>query len=234
MVISILSNFKDFCQDISIIEGMMRQRNNDRSVMFELNLVPLFGDATIFITGVKDKIELFKMFQHQDTISVNVEDNAYVISDGYSALKIMMPSKEFVGNEFIKEEVLSKIVDLNDDNLMADYDINRTLLNRIRTASNSFGVSMVALLFGEKNMSIVASTKSRDQEMRIVKDIDTIINFEKNKINVSIVPFCIDYESDLNMMLYVNRESRIATLMFSSRVGGIDIKIWSRSDVIST
>ena len=61
-----LMNLKEICNDVDIRGGMIRQRTNDLTSVFEMDLTSLITDAAIPITNLKKKLDLLKTFAGQD------------------------------------------------------------------------------------------------------------------------------------------------------------------------
>ena len=57
-----LTIFKDLCNDVEIRNGFIRQKTNDGSVVFEIDLTSLLGDLNIRFSNLKEKLDLFKVF----------------------------------------------------------------------------------------------------------------------------------------------------------------------------
>jgi len=75
-----ITNLKEECNDIDINNGIIRQRSNDKTSIFQIDLNPILPDVTMSISDIKKKIDLFKIFAGQD---VNIEIN----NDGASFYK---------------------------------------------------------------------------------------------------------------------------------------------------
>ena len=78
-----LTNLKEICNDVDIRDGVIRQRSNDLTSVFEMNLSPIINDASIPITNLKKKLDLLKTFVGQEvTIEIvegETESESHVI-----------------------------------------------------------------------------------------------------------------------------------------------------------
>ena len=69
-----LTNLKEVCNDADIRDGILRQRTNNHTSVFEVNLQALFQEPiNIALTNLKQKLELLKSFQGQ-AVEVTIED----------------------------------------------------------------------------------------------------------------------------------------------------------------
>ena len=55
-----LTNLKDVCNDADIREGILRQRTNNHTSVFEVDLTSVFEESNIALTNLKQKLELLK------------------------------------------------------------------------------------------------------------------------------------------------------------------------------
>ena len=71
--IRVLTNLKEVCNDADIRDGILRQRSNNHTSVFEVDLRPVFDESNIALTNLKQKLELLKTFQGQE-VEVTIED----------------------------------------------------------------------------------------------------------------------------------------------------------------
>ena len=75
-LLRIISLLKETCNDVDVRGGIIRQRSNDNSCIYEIDLNPLLEDINLPISNIKQKIDLFKIFVGQD-VTVSVDNETY-------------------------------------------------------------------------------------------------------------------------------------------------------------
>ena len=68
-----LINLREICNDVDIRGGYIRQRSNDLTSIFEMDLTSLIGDSQIPITNLKKKLDLLKTFSGQ-SVTIEIEE----------------------------------------------------------------------------------------------------------------------------------------------------------------
>lgn len=233
-----LMNLKEICNDVDIRDGWIRQRTNDLTSVFEMDLTSLIGDAAIPISNLKKKLDLLKTFAGQD---VNIEiiegetesDSYYIISDDQSSIKFLFPTLEFMDNKFMTEEERDGIFLLDDDELMINDKLSSVITERIRIITDNFNTQSLQVRFsGDKGM-ITASTQSKDQTAKFKTDIPTNIEFDGNYTsNLSTVPFCIEHDVDLDFKMHKDPNQNLAYNQIKTALGTVDINIYSRAAIV--
>lgn len=231
-----LSVLRDHCNDVDIRGGMVRQRANENTSVFEINLEPLFGDLSIPISNLKQKLDLLKMFSEQEVeISVSIpegENGWYSFSDQYSLLKFEMPDLEYIDNKFIPEEEMQTIFDLNDDDLILSADISGFISDRMRIVSAGFSVNTVQVEINGEEASLSTKTQSGDQYAKFLEGLTTDKVLECSS-HMVITPFIIDHDGDIVFKMF-NVQPNVAANKFSTTLSDIDITIFTRSSLIES
>lgn len=226
-----LTNLKEVCNDVDIREGIIRQRTNGNTSIFEINITSLIDNISIAVTDIKQKLELLKTFQGQD-VNVDIEDDHFVFSDSFSSIKIVSPTPEFVDNKFMSEEELSNIFNASDDDLILEHDISQLITDRVSTITQNFNVESIRVQFHGETASISAATQAKDQIAKFVDGIETNVEIVNHSSNLSVIPFKIDHDTDVEFKMYKDPNQNNALNRFSTTLGEIDINIYSRSSII--
>ena len=225
-----LSLMKDICNDVDIREGKIRQRSNDHSVIFEMDLTPLISDMNIPITKLKEKLELFKCFVGND-VDIT-DDDKYSLADQISLISFKRPLLTLIDNQFIAEDEFSNLFTLNEDDIILSYNIPTMVSDRMRTVTQGFNVNNVVVVFEGETASITAKTISKDQFAKFVGDI--VVEDEKNcSSNLIVTPFVIDHDGDMSFSMYEVREGHSIN-KFSTAIGDVTINVYGRSSLIET
>jgi hypothetical protein len=234
-----LTNLRDHCNDVDIRNGFVRQRSNDVTSVFEFDLRSIIGDTSLPISDLKQKLDLLKIFAGQD-VEIEVEEGEdesssfFTISDEMSSVKFMFPTLQFMDNKFMTNQELESIFNFDDEDLFLSTEMTKVITDRIRVISENFNIKAIQVKFERDKASVVCSTQSKDQFATFTKDIPITIDFEEKHIsNLGTVPFCIDHDTPLNFKMFKVPEQDISYNKFETELGSVEIKICSRSSLIS-
>jgi hypothetical protein len=234
-----MTNLRDHCNDVDIRGGFVRQRSNDVTSVFEFDLTSIIGDISLPISDLKQKLDLLKIFAGQD-VEIEVEEGEdesssfFTISDEMSSIKFMFPTLQFMDNKFMTNQELESIFNLDDDDLFLSTEMTKVITDRIRVISENFNIKAIQVKFDEDKASVVCSTQSKDQFATFTKDIPITIEFEEKYLsNLGTVPFCIDHDTPLNFKMFKVSEQDISYNKFETELGSVEIKIYSRSSLVS-
>lgn len=232
-----LTNLKEVCNDVDIRGGIIRQRTNGNTSIFEINISSLVDDISIAITDLKQKLELLKTFQGQD-VDIEIEESSagehgyFTFSDEFSSIRIVSPTPEFVDNKFMSEEELGSIFSASEDDLIMEHDLSQIITDRVSTITQNFNVEAIRVVFEGETASILAATQAKDQVAKFVSGIDMNVEIQNYISNLSVIPFKIDHDTDVEFKMYKDPNQNNALNKFSTTLGDIDINIYSRSSLI--
>jgi hypothetical protein len=230
-----LSVVKDHCNDADIREGVLRQRANENTSVFEIDMSPLIDDISLPFSNLKDKIEILKIFNEQEVeITVCIPENEngwFTFSDQYSSLKFDMPDLEYMDNKFMSEEELNSVFELGEEDLILSHDITKFISDRMKIVANGFNIQTVEVLIEGEQASILAATQAGDQHAKFVTDIvtDKILSCESHMV---ITPFIIDHDGDITFKMY-NTAPGVTSNKFSSTISSIDVNMLTRSALVN-
>lgn len=232
-----LTNFRDVCNDVDIKNGFIRQRSNNLACSFEINLTPIIMDATLPIINLKKKLDLLKIFMGQPvTIEIHDDlgnDSYFIVSDDMSSLKFIFPTIEFIENKHMGEAELYQVYNLSEDNLILNDEVAKIITDRIRIISENFNADSIQVRFNEAQASICTKTQSNDLYANLKTGIPLNATFEPSFLNISTIPFKIDHDTDVNFKMYKEGERDISVNVTSTKLGAIEIKMFSRSAIIA-
>jgi hypothetical protein len=232
-----LTNLKDPCNDVDIVNGIIRQRTNGNVSIFEIDITPIVGQLNITMIDLKNKLELLKTFQGQE-VSIEVEESVpgtngyFTFSDEFSSIRTVMPTPEYVDNKFMTEEELRSIFNLTEDDLIFEYDIPQLITDRVSVISTNFNIKTIRVGFSGEEAEISATTQSKDQLARFVSGIETNIEINNSSAYVSVIPFSIDHDTDIEFRMYKDPNQDVVLNYFSTQLGDIDINIYTRASII--
>jgi len=235
-----LTNLKEVCNDVNIQNGFIRQRTNDKITIFEMDMTDILEDLTMPISNLKKKMDLLKTFVGHDVLIEVVEgeseeESYFTFTDELTSIQVKFPFLEFMDNKFIEEDELEKIHDANEEDLIIDIDLDKISTDRIRIITDNFNTEALQVHFINDEAFISSVTQSGDLFAKFKKDIPMNMDFEGNYLsNLSIVPFIIEHDDELNMKMYHDVESQCSLNKITTELGtsGIKINMYCRSSII--
>ena len=232
-----LTNLKEVCNDADIRDGFIRQRSNDRTSVFELDMTSILPGVNMALTDVKRKLDLLKTFAGQD---VNVKfvngDPGYghfIFADSFSSLKFICPSLDYIDNKYMNSEELERIFVMNEDDLILEYDLTSMITERVRIITQSFNTDAIQVVFGGETASIKAATQAKDQFAEFVSNIQTNVILENCSALLSTIPFSVDHDTEVNFRMFKDPKQDISLNSFTTNLGDISMKIFSRSSIVN-
>ena len=234
-----LTNLKEVCNDADIRNGILRQRTNNHTSVFEVDLTAVFDETTnIALTNLKQKLELLKSFQGQAVeVTIDEPDDGslgyYMFKDEHSSIKFITPTMEFMDNKYMTEEELESIFPASEDRLILEKELAQILSDRIKTVTHYFSIETIVVEFGGETAAITASTPSRDQTARFCDGIMTNEIIENASTNISNVAFSMDHDDQISYVMFKDPNQSVALNKFSTKIGDISVNVFSRSQIVA-
>jgi len=229
-----LATLKEICNDADIRGSIIRQRTNDKTSVFEMDMSEIFegNEVDVALTNLKQKFELFKVFQGQ-SVTIDIRDDTFTFSDSYGELRFLNPPTTYVDNQFIPDAELESIFSVAEDDLIFSKNLQTIITDRIKTVVTTFNVLAVQVVLNQDKAGITAAAQSKDQWAKFVSEIESNMIFENSVSNLSIIPFTIDHDADIKFDMYKDPARDVALNFFSTTLGGMPIRIFSRSGIHS-
>lgn len=233
-----LNNLKEICNDVDIRNGMIRQRSNDRSCIFEFDMQSILDDVSMPISDVKKKLDLLKSFMNQDTIKfeIHTEDEEsecyFKISDDYSEIKFMFPAMQFIDNSFMAEDEVASVLTIDENNLLLQAELSNLITDRIRVITDNFNSNAIQVFFDGESASIKTQTQSKDQYATFMQDIPTNISLEPSSVNLVTISFKLEHDTNVVFQMYKDEGRPVTVNKLETDIGDIGVKIFSRSSIV--
>lgn len=227
-----ISLLQDVCTDIDINDGFIRQRSNDRTTIFEIDLTTIIEDCSFPVLSIKDKLSLLKLFRGND-VQINLLEGQYFeFSDSFSKFRFNIPDTEYMDNRFMTLDELSSLFELHDDDIILSTNINNTVSNRIKVVKDVYNTNNILVQFsGGDNASVFSKSESGDQVATFLTDI--IPEREMNSVSSIVsIPFTIDHDGDIVFEMF-NSEGDVSINKFSTSIESVDIKMYTRSQLVN-
>ena len=212
---------------------MIRQRSNDKSTVFEMDLRPILNDTEVDmpIADIKKKLELLKTFSGQE-VTVSFDDDSFSFSDQFSKIKFQNPTLEYMDNKFLSMEELERVFIMDEDELLIDVDLSSMITERIRIITQTFNTQAIQIVFNGETAKLTAVTQARDQFAKIVSDITTNAILEGCSSNLSTVPFSIEHDTDIKFHMFKHPSQDVLMNRFATTLGDVPIVIYGRAAII--
>lgn len=229
-----LINLKEVCNDVDIRDGFIRQRSNDKTSVFEIDMTPVLPGITMAISDIKRKLDLLKTFAGQEVILelVDGDPGHFIFSDNFSSLKFISPSLQYIDNKFMESQELESIFVMNDDDLILEHDLTNMITERIRVITASFNTDAIQVSFHGESASIKAVTQAKDQFAKFADGIATNIIIDECSALLSTIPFGIDHDSEVTFKMFKDPNQDISLNSFTTNLGDINMMIYTRSSIV--
>jgi hypothetical protein len=231
-----LTNLKEVCMDVDIRGGYLRQRSNDKTSVFEIDLTPILQDNDMAMTEIKKKLEVLKQYIGQNEVKIEIEsgDEGYVLfSDTFTSFKASSPSLSYMDNKFMSQDELESIFSMNDEDLILEYDFSSIITDRIRITTQNFSIGTIQVNFRGEEANIKAITQSKDQSCVFVPSIMTNMIINNSSALISTVPFGIEHDSAVTFKMYKDPNQDVAWSNFSTTLGDVNMTIYTRSSIVA-
>jgi hypothetical protein len=226
-----LNILKESCNDADIVNGVIRQRSDDLSVLIEIDLRGVLEELSIPLTNLKQKTKLIEYFSDEVSISMSDESDIKIV-DSYSSIKFTNAGSSFVDNPFVDDNEFADIFPLNQDELILECELSEILVERIKTTIQHLNIFRVDVLFDGNNA--VISTKSQSGD-NIAKFLETETN-QNIECETSMMPTAFLADADDSMKISIFRDPNSETMSyhkFELNIGDIEINIYARSTLRS-
>jgi len=229
-----MGNLKEECNDIDIKEGIIRQRSNDKTSIFQFDLSSIIGDTTVCISDIKRKYELFRIFSGQDvTFDIDSEEGGHFnIADDYSNITFKTPSYQFIDNKFMDEEELNAIFNLVDNELILEHDFTTLITDRVKHITQNFNIKAIQVELDEDKAVVKTATQAKDLLAEFASDITTNVILEKCTANLGVIPFTIEHDENLEFQMYKVNEQDVTLNIFKTSVDDCEVVIYTRSQLL--
>ena len=226
-----ITNLREVCNDVDMRNGVIRQRSNDKSTVFEMDLRPLLTEVDMPISDIKKKLELLKTFSGQE-VSIGFEDDHFSFTDQFSTIKFQNPTPEYMDNKYISMEELERVFVMDEDELLIYVEMSSIITDRIKIITQTFNTQAIQIIFDGETAQLTAVTQARDQHAKILSDIVTNAVLEKCSSNLSTVPFSIEHDTDVKFKIYKHPSQDVLMNRFATSIADMNVTIYGRAAII--
>ena len=226
-----ITNLREVCNDVDMRDGVIRQRSNDKSTVFEMDLRPLLTEVNMPISDIKKKLELLKTFSGQEVV-IGFEDDHFSFTDQFSTIKFQNPTPEYMDNKYISMEELERVFVMDEDELLIYVEMSSIITDRIKIITQTFNTQAIQIIFDGETAQLTAVTQARDQHAKILSDIVTNAVLEKCSSNLSTVPFSIEHDTDVKFKIYKHPSQDVLMNRFATSIADMNVTIYGRAAII--
>lgn len=173
--LSLLQFLNNNCVDLLIKNGKILQLNTPRSIIFEIDATPLFGDITLPISNISSKFSLLQLFrQNNVNVSFQMDDSTYSFKDARSKFTYTKPNMQFLGNTSWDRKQLDDSMAIDKKRPILSCKLEKMILTRIKTISNTLQSALFRIEFkgSTAKLTIVPDEASKHTiaDIRTFKD----------------------------------------------------------------
>lgn len=226
-----ITNLREVCNDVDLRAGMIRQRSNDKSTVFQMDLRPLLTEVDMPISDIKKKLELLKTFAGQE-VTIGFHNDHFTFADQFTTIKFMNPTLDYMDNKYISMEELETVFVMDDDELLIDTELSSMITERIKIITQTFNTQAIQIVFNGETADLTAVTQARDQFAKILGDIVTNAVLEGCSSNLSTVPFSIEHDTDVQFKIFKHPSQDVLMNKFATTIGELEVIIYGRAAII--
>lgn len=230
LFLKLISTLKINCDNVNIENGFIRQRDNSRRCIYEIDLTKLINNVSLSITSLKNKLDILSTFDKND-IEINVNNDMLSFSDDCSIIKFRNSSIIYMNNSFINIEEFNNIVLLNPEDEILSFNIDKTMSDKIKKISKSFKNENIQIKFNDDKASILALTDSKNQEITFIKNIEVIKNIN-GYTNIIVDPFIFDHDDLINLKIYL-LDNDVCISKFETKFLDFNVNILTQSQLLN-
>jgi len=237
-----LKLFQDVCTDCDIVDGLVRQKTNDRYCTIEIDLTSVLGESSLTLGLLKTKMLLLKSFELDDSapesdgennIIVEFDKNDYRFIDDFSTLSFRIPIKKFLDNQYILDSDFSKMFTLKEEDLIFSTEINSYMCKRIKAITEGFDSEFIIWNMDKFEGSLVTETINKENTSNLVKDIELNTEMPSVSSKITSLPFKLDINSDIKINAYQVKKN-VMICKFEMKYFGIPIIMYAGSNIIKS
>jgi len=223
---NLLEVLGQFCTDMLIKEGLIRQFSDDRVLIIE-SAMNLNESVTFNMSDIKRKLKMLKLFQDSD-VSLDITENLVSFADGVTKLTFAHPVDDVLINSFISDNEFEQMVQIQNMNLLVDTTLNETVIKRSNTLADAFNVRKIFLTPDDNNQ---LKLRIESQDRNQTADVVTIISNQPVSQTL-ILPrdVFMAFSNDVSFTLFSDQDRYIAKV--SGQIDdGVTMTLYTRVGV---
>lgn len=207
-LLSLLKIFENVCTDCDIKGGRFRCRSNDRHFVIDMDLSSILEQNNLSLSMIKSKVSILKTFEIDDSVQIEdknmiieCNDSNYEVADAFSRVIFRKPIQKYIDNQFVDDEEFSRLIRIQEENLMFSHTIINYLKKRISQLCQEFENDIECRMVGLET-EIKTSTKNHESSSRVVSGITMNRDIGNKHFTANPLAFMLDISSDLIFNCY--------------------------------
>lgn len=228
-----ITNLREVCNDVDLRGGIIRQRSNDKSTVFQMDLRPILYEAEVDmpISDIKKKLELLKIFSGQE-VNITFQEDSFSFSDNVTTINFKNPTLEYMDNKYLSMEELERVFIMDEDELLIQSELSTQITDRIKVITQTFNTQAIQIIFMGESARMTAITQARDQNAVIIDGITTNAIIEGCSSNLSTVPFSIELENEVKFYMFKHPSQDVLMNKYDTDLGDVPVTIYGRAAII--
>ena len=229
---NILQGLSKQCNDVDIFNGVIRQRSNDSSAIFEVDLTSILGNLTLTISNTVEELERLKDLTGQ--LTIEAEEMKVVLSDGTSSYNRPTADRNYLDNKYLgKEEFDSLLGNVCQGTPLIKHRIDKKNIKRIRNAAKALHSPSYRVTFDNQLASVSVNgygeSKGIKPTLKIGRDIP-LSEPVMGEMNLPIPPLdSFDYDGDIGWKLFKGDKKFISK--HYGWVGEVPVSTFTRGEL---
>lgn len=213
---------------IDIKEGVLRQRTNGKTSIFQMDLSPLISTLDICMDNLKRKLPLLNRLSKQQ-VKITPMNNKISFEGQRSSYRFITPRVDHSDNEFITAQGFADLCNLREQDLLLECVLKRDMSKLMKVTFNQFSGQCFEVLF-LGNIASITATDMFGGETSTMKYGIPIKRPSKGVLSIVTTPFLIDHDGDLLFQMYEIREN-VYVAKFTTSIGKITINVYCKSQL---
>jgi len=215
------------CNDCDIRQGIVRQQDNYRNTIVELDLTNIIDKKSLAISNAKEKHSVMRALDVDDSVdwanedlTLNEDDKFYEIIDKESTVRFRKPAGDLMSNSFIDEDALASKVDESEDKMIFSVDIKPFMVKRVKGICESMGTDFITVSLKDEKGSISVKARNTSEELNanVMSEFDLDKKVPECEFTIGALPFKINSGAELNFKFY--KQKRDFLMVFEQMLFG--------------
>jgi len=216
--------------DVTIVDGVIRQRSCDGAAIVEVDMAAMLAGSTFTITNIKEEIKRLKDLSGD--VSIETDQQKVVFSDGDSSYRMPAPDQNYLNMSKPEMDSLLSSVSQSTTPLLK-YTIHKKNLKRIRNALSTFRTSSYRVIFEGHSASLTVEgyggSKGLRPCMEVIKNIP-LSEPTRGSMNLANSPYqSFDFDADIEWEVY--REGDKFLSKHSGQIGDVTAVTYTRGEL---
>lgn len=221
------------CNDVDINDGIIRQRSNDYSAVFEVDLRAIVGGSTFTLTYFEKKLKMLKTLTNR--VTIEPEPEKVVFADGVSSYSIQALNRSYLDNKFMTLQEMDSVFPgvFQETSLLIRNKIEKMIRKRTRVALSKLNANTYKVVFNTHSASLrveegIGSNKP-NLSVNVIRDIP-LFQPTTGYTRLSPLPFqSFDCDGDMGWEVY--RVGKNILSKNHGRIGGIIVTTYTRGEL---